>query len=116
MFHPAKVISVFSPGNKNVHAAGGDTQVLLKMWDKNMFTFDVHPKIADKVKNGDIVLVDYRPIHPQSPVPRHLVMKVLKGKSAKDVWEQYQGYLKEKKDNKKEKIEIPASSESPYHG
>lgn len=101
MFHPARVIEVFSPANKSIDSSDGRTQVMLDMWDENLFTFEVHPDIASKVKVDDIVLVDYSPMSAGSPVPKRIVTKILKGNTAKHTWNRYKDFLEKNKSSQK---------------
>ena len=88
MYHPGKVIAVLSP--KDSISADNSVQVTLRMWDENILTMLVDSKIAKKIKEGDIVLCDYRPEKGLSvPVPRNVVVKIIKGKVAEKVWEEY---------------------------
>ena len=96
MFHPGRVIEVLSPKSRNVDSSNESTQVMLNMWDENVFTFNIAQEISDKVKIGDIVMVDYTPL-PGTPVPKRVVTKVLKGKTAKQIWDNYKEYYEKKK-------------------
>lgn len=89
MYHPGRVIEVLSSKEKDIESAEETTQATLEMWDENIMTFLVAPKIADKIKEGDVVLVDYRLISEKVPAPRHVVIKILKGKKGKEVWNKY---------------------------
>ncbi|MAH42500.1 hypothetical protein CL614_02125 [archaeon] len=100
MFHPGRVIEVFSPKSRSVDSSDDGTQVMVQMWDENMFTFDVHSGIADKVEIDNVVLVDYTPAAPGSPVPRRIVTKILKGKMANQVWTEYRSFFDRKKGKK----------------
>ena len=60
MYHPGKVIAVLSARDKNI-SADNSVQATLRMWDENVLTMAVSPKIASKIREGDLVLVDYRP-------------------------------------------------------
>ncbi|MFH1421016.1 MAG: hypothetical protein ABIG30_03600, partial [Candidatus Aenigmatarchaeota archaeon] len=75
MFHPGKVVEVISSKSKSIESADDSVQALLHMWDGNVFTFAVHPKIAGKIKAEDVVLVDYTPLA-GTPVPKHTVVKI----------------------------------------
>jgi uncharacterized protein YabE (DUF348 family) len=62
----------------------------MKMWDDNVLTMLVEPKIAGKIKVGDTVLADYRPEKGMSvPVPRNVIVKILKGNSSEKMWQTY---------------------------
>jgi len=90
MYHPGKVVAVLSPSDKGIVSADSTVQVTLHMWDENVLTMLVAPKIASKVREGDIVLCDYRPEGKMSvPVPKNIVVKILKGKQADKMWHEY---------------------------
>jgi cytosine/adenosine deaminase-related metal-dependent hydrolase len=90
MYHPGKVVAVLSPSDKGVESSDSSVQAVLRMWDENVLTMAVSPPLAAKVKEGDMVLVDYRPTRGMSvPVPNHVVVKILRGKAADKVWHEY---------------------------
>ena len=71
MYHPGKVVAVLSASDKGISSADSSVQATLRMWDENVLTMLVAPKIASKVREGDTVLCDYRPEANMSvPVPR----------------------------------------------
>lgn len=91
MYHPGKILKVFSKADKDIIAADASTQALLLMWDENVLTLLVDAKIAGKVKEGDVVLVDYRPLMGLSaPMPKQIVTKVIHGKKADALWKEYE--------------------------
>lgn len=96
MYHPGKVIEIFSSKDKNIKSADTSTQALLEMWDENMITLLVEPPIGKDIKKGDIVLVDYRPM-PTSPAPRLTVTKILRGNAAKETWNVYKDHFRKQK-------------------
>ena len=88
---------VFSGGKDEVSAEVG-AQALVLMWDENLITLDVHSKLRSKVRSGDVILVDYRPIDKLTvPVPRQVIIKILKGVKAKNVWAKYTEYHEKRK-------------------
>jgi hypothetical protein len=105
MYHPGKVIAVISPKDKGVVSSDTSVQATMRMWDENVLTMEVAPKIAGKIKAGDIVLADYRPEKGLSvPVPRNVIVKILSGKSADVMWREYREvYDKRKKHDTREK-------------
>ena len=111
MFHPGKIMRVFSHTDKNIHSCDQSTQVFLEMWDENQMTLAVDGKIAEKVKAGDFVLVDYSSISPQYPIPRHTVVKVLSTDVGKEVWKDYKDYLVKLKE-KSQPTAMPARAPS----
>ncbi len=87
MYHPGKVLNVYKEKN--------NTQATVEMWDENLFTLHVSNNISSKLKKGDIVLIDYRPISDKLPVPRQLITKIFNKKE--DIWNTYKEYFKKKK-------------------
>lgn len=112
MYHIGKVLNILIAG-KEVVSADESVQAVIEMWDKNILTFIVHPKIVKEVKKDSYVLVDYRSINEKLPVPRHLIIKVLKGKTAEDVWKHYKKFLNDKQ---KTKIQQPPTMIPQYFG
>jgi hypothetical protein len=89
MYHPGKVIKVFSPKDSDIVSSDKEVQALLSMWDENLTTILVDKKLADELKIDDVVLVDYRPFSENLPVPKMVVTKILRGKSGAETWERY---------------------------
>ena len=108
-YHPAKVIEVYNPKDKEVIGSDETVQATLEMWDENIFTFLVSPKLANRIKKEDVVLVDYK-IRPSSkiPVPPQIIIKILKGQKAKQIWQRYKNYYKKKKPKKHKEVPMPA--------
>ena len=96
MYHPGRVLEVFSTKDKNIDATDGTTQAMLEMWDDNLITVLVETQLSAKVKKDDIVLVDYRPMQSQ-PVPKMTVIKILKGPVAKRTWSTYKDHHSKRK-------------------
>ena len=90
MYHPGKVIEVLRASDKDVKASDASTQATVRMWDDNILTLLVAPKLVSLLKTGQVALVDYRP-NPESrqPVPNHTLVKILEGKKAENVWMAY---------------------------
>ncbi len=105
MYHPGKVIAVISPHDKGVVSADASVQATMRMWDENVLTMEVAKKIAGKIAAGDIVLADYRPQKGMSvPVPRNIIVKILRGKPADALWREYRDvYEKRKRHDTREK-------------
>ena len=98
MYHPGKVVAVISPKDKGTESSDSSVQATLRMWDENLLTMAVAPKIAPKIKEGDIVLADYRPLKGISvPVPTNVIVKILRGKTAEKVWQEYREVYEKKK-------------------
>ncbi len=97
MFHPGRIISVFS-GGKDEITADGVAQAVLLMWDENILTLEIHPKIRQRIKEGDVVLVDYRPADRLTvPVPKQQIVKIIRGKRGHALWTQYTEYHEKRK-------------------
>lgn len=110
MYHPGKVVKIFSPKDKDVIAADDAVHALVDMWDDNVFTVVVDARIADKIREGDIVIVDYYPIAPQSQIPKRVIVKILRGKASEILWKKYSEF----KDRQVLHKELTESQE--YHG
>lgn len=105
MYHPGKVIEVIRPSEKEVASSDTSVQAVLDMWDENILTLEVSPKISSKIKEGQVALVDYRPDEKfEAPVPKHLIVKILEGKKAKKVW----GAYTEMQERKKRRVAVKA--------
>lgn len=90
MYHPGKVVEVFRPSDKDVISSDGTVQATMRMWDENLLTMLVAPKIAKEIKPGQVVLVDYRPDEAhRPPVPTHVIVKILTGRKADEIWKTY---------------------------
>lgn len=99
MFHPGKVLVVYSARDKDVVSADSSVQATVRMWDDNLVTFGVEANIADKLKVNDVVLVDYTPLNiPGSPVPRMVIVKILKGALGKKIFEEYESHSRKRRD------------------
>ena len=105
MYHPGKIIAVLSQKDKGIQSADSSVQATIKMWDENVLTMLVAPRLASKVKDGDMVLCDYRPAKGLSvPVPRNIIVKILAGKAAEKMWQEYREiHEKKRKHDTKEK-------------
>ena len=111
MYHPGKIVKILSTQDANIKSHDNTTQALIEMWDENVFTFLIDPQIAKDVKDGDIVLVDYTPLPHASHAPRHVVTKILRGKSASAVWDKYKKYYETRKKTQKQPSVQPPQSE-----
>ncbi len=103
MYHLGKVQLVYSPKSKNIVSNDTSVQVAVKMWDENLMNGDVEASLAEKIKAGDIVLVDYSPL-PSTPAPRVTVTKILKGEEGKRAWKLFEEYYDKRKQPQNTKI------------
>ncbi len=97
IFHPARILEVYSPKDANVLSADSITLATIETWDGFQFTLPAEAEIAKDIKNGDIVLIDYTSKAPTAPIPRQIIVKVLRGDKAKKIWKLYSDYHKRKK-------------------
>ena len=95
MYHPGRVLEIFSAKDKSIEAVDTSTQAMLEMWDDNLITVLVEPQLSSKIKKEDIVLVDYRPMS-DKPIPKMTVVKVLRGTSGKQTWKTYKNHHKKR--------------------
>ena len=95
MYHLGKVLEVFRPTDRGVTSADTSVQACLRMWDENVLTMLVAPKIAGRIKAGQTVLVDYRPSPGHTPpIPSHTVVKIVEGKAAENTWKAYRKFTR----------------------
>lgn len=114
VFHPGKVLKVFSPEDRNVHSADGSTQAMLLMWDENLLTLQVDPRIASKIKEEDVVLADYTPVSSNIPAPKMIITKILKGDSAEVIWKEYREHSKKRTEKLSSAAVQPAQVSAGY--
>ncbi len=114
MFHPGKVIRVYSHSDPNVISSDDSTQATVIMWDKNLLTLEADRKIAAQLSIGSIVLVDYSPLSDTSPVPKHRIVKLLRGELAEDIWAEYDNYFKARSEKKGEGMPMPSLGTPRY--
>ncbi|MBU3904540.1 MAG: hypothetical protein KJ906_00100 [Nanoarchaeota archaeon] len=115
MYHPAKVIEIFSTG-KDIKSADTSIQVTLEMWDDNILTFQINSKLGKIAKEGDIVIVDYGMKSIKEPVPKHDIVKVLKGKKGEKMWKKYQDFLRKNKPSAKTSTPVISRPPVQYIG
>ena len=97
MFHPGRVVAVLRGDDKSIIGADKSVQAVISMWDDNLLTCEVDAGISEKIKETDIVLVDYSPKYQTIPVPRQIIVKILRGEIAKKVWAEYLDRVKKRK-------------------
>ena len=102
LHHPGEVLSVIKPADRDVKSADSDTFATVKMWDDNILTLVVDPKIAAEIKQGDKVMVDYRPTNVGSTdkpavVQKQLITKIIRGDRADHIWKEYKEWYEVQK-------------------
>jgi hypothetical protein len=109
VYHPGRVLNVF-PGEGKT----GETAATIRFWDSNLHTVRVSREISSKIKQGDMVLVDYYPISERLNRPRMVAVKKVSKRDEKDLWSHYQDFLKMKKKaimaKKRAEIQVPPPS------
>ncbi len=113
-FHLGKVIMAIAPG-KEVISTDASVQAVIEMWDGNQLVLGIDDSIAPQIKQNDVVIVDYSPVIGISQaVPKQTIVKILKGKQAKDCWALFQKYKadKTKKAEGREEPTMPGISYS----
>lgn len=105
MFHVGKVLAVLGNDSRDAFSADSSVQATVQMWDENLVTVQVEHPLAEKIKEGDIVLIDYRPqqVGGQA-VPKMTVAKILKGKTAEKVMSEYKQHFNKRKPAKETSI------------
>ena len=113
--HPAEVLEIFRPNDKDIRSADEDTLATVKMWDDNILTLVVEQKISTDINVGDKVLVDYRPVSiPTSAnipmIAKQTITKILKGKRAEIVWKEYKKFFEQQRQRPQTTVQRPAES------
>lgn len=111
-FHLGKILKVIK-SDKEVISSDSSVQAIVEMWDENQMVLGVEAGIAPQLKVNDIVLVDYNPMPgiPQ-PIPKQQIVKIVRGKQAKDCWDIFKKYHAEKKNKNGEEQPAPGISYS----
>ena len=84
------------------------------MWDENLITVEVESILGDKIKEGDVVLVDYSPRYQTIPVPKQTIVKILRGDAGKKIFSEYVDRMKQKKAEASD-AETERLSEANFH-
>lgn len=111
-YHPGRVLEIFYPRDKEIESSDSSVQALVETWDENVITYSVDSRVADKLKVGDIVLIDYNPTSEQPFRPKMIVIKILKGEKAKKTWDTYKEYYKKRPKSKPAQVPM----QPPYIG
>ena len=97
MFHPGKVLKVFRNDEKTVFGFDSSVLAMVLMWDDNLLTAKAEQGLEARLKEGDVVLLDYSPHNANVPVPKQMIAKVLRGEIGKTVWKEYEERFKRRK-------------------
>jgi hypothetical protein len=100
MFHVGKVIKVFKSNENDVIGVDSSIQAMTLMWDENLVTVSVKESLGEKIKENDIVLIDYSPSGQNLPVPKQIIIKILRGETGKKTWKEYEEFNASKKREK----------------
>jgi hypothetical protein len=114
MFHVGKVKRIIAPKSKNVISSDTTIQVSVKMWDENLLILEVDKKIAGKIKDGDYVIADYRPISSESPYRKMIICKILRGEIGKKMFKEFNDEFQNKKKKKEDASAQVQTPPMPY--
>jgi len=90
MYHPGKIVEIFTPKHKHVESSDPVVQAMLEMWDENVITVAVEKKLVSSLKKDDVVLVDYT-------TPKLRVIKILREDIGKNTWRKYKEQFQKRK-------------------
>lgn len=107
MFHVGKVLKVFGSDEKTAIGHDKSVQVLLEMWDENLLIVGCEDGLGEKIKEADVVLVDYTPLNVNAPVPRQIIVKLLRGELGKKTWERFGTYNEKRRADSGDSIQQP---------
>ena len=107
MFHPGRVLMVFENDSKQVFGYDKSAQALVHMWDENLLVVGVETGLNQHIRENDVVLVDYSPVSQNLPMPRQVIVKVLRGDTAKKLWKQFE------ENHKKRRLDVEESPSAP---
>ena len=99
-YHVGKVLEVLS--DKDTESSDSSVQAVVETWDENVITYLVDPKLKEKIKVGDIVLIDYNPTEKQPFRPREIIVKILPKEKGERVWNYYKEFFKRRPKVKEE--------------
>ena len=108
MFQFGKVLKVFNPEDKEVESSDKTVQALVEMWDEVLLTCGVAMQLSSKLKAGDFVITEISPL--SQNLFRHTIVKVLKGKSGIEGWQEYKRIFNKRNQNAEAQnfdLEIP---------
>lgn len=93
MYHVGKIIEILNPKDKDIVSSSNDVQAVVEMWDENIMTVSVDDSLKEKIKKKDIVVVDYKPISEKILVPKQLIIKIIRGNKADEIWKIYRDFF-----------------------
>lgn len=108
MFHPGKVLKVLKNNEKTVLGFDSSILAMVQMWDENLLTVVCEMGLGEKLKESDIVLIDYDPKYSSLPVPRQVIVKIVRGDLAKFVWKEYELRNEKRKSEMNEPAPVPS--------
>ncbi len=108
-YHVGRVLEILS--EKDTASSDLSVQAVVETWDENIITYLVDPKIKDKIKVGDIVLIDYNPTETQPFRPKEIIVKVIPGEKGEKVWSYYKEFFR-----KRPKIKVSMPEQQSYIG
>jgi hypothetical protein len=114
MFHIGKVKKMILPKKKDVISADTSVQAMVRMWDDNLLLLEVDSKIAEKIKDNDHVIADYRPVANDSPHRKMLIIKIIKGELGKKIFKEFREEFEKRKQKAQAASHEQSESPMPY--
>lgn len=108
-YHVGRVLEILS--EKDTESSDLSVQAVVETWDENIITYLVDPKIKDKIKVGDIVLIDYNPTEKQPFRPKEIIIKILPNEKGEKIWNYYKEFFR-----KRPKIKLSVPEQQSYIG
>ena len=92
VYHPGRVLKVFPSEGKS-----GETAATIRFWDNNLQTVKVSREISAKIREGNMVLVDYYPVSERLNRPRMVAINIVDKKDENELWKHYREFLQMRK-------------------
>lgn len=103
MFQFGKIVRVLNSKEKDMISADNNVLAVLEMWDDIILTALVHAGLNEKIKAGDYAITEVQMLGPN--MMRHMVVKVMSGKSGEDTWKLYRKMYNKR--NPQSEMELP---------
>lgn len=101
MYHIGHVLKVIKKDKETI-SSDNLVQAMVEMWDEIRFILKVEDSIAEHIKIGDYAIVDYNPIITNGPSPpKQVIVKLLRGKAGKEIWDEFRKYKTKMEEMKK---------------
>jgi hypothetical protein len=93
MYHVGRIIEIMHHEDKEIISSNKSVQAVVEMWDENVMTVGVDEALYQKIRNKDVVVVDYTPVSEKIVLPKQTIIKIIKGKKADTVWKAYKDFF-----------------------